>query len=323
MLKGVMNRVLISRLSALGDTVCTLPVAVALKRSFPECHITWLVDPRFAGVVECCTAVDEVLTFKPGLRSLPRFSSPFDVALDMQGLLKSAIPVALSRAKLKLAYHWQREGSGLFAQRVLPDPSSFHIVDQYVDVAREFGCSMDKAEFDLVPGQEEILSVRAKLKGKGVSGRFVVLNAGAGWATKRWPPESFARVAEAIADAGLNAVLVGGNGPADREAAQEVCAASRQPPASMLGETSVRELIALIRLASAHIGGDTGSTHIAAALDVPAIGLYAITRLERSCPYGQRDRCLYDPGGLKLIPAADVMAKLFEALDPPGHTLGS
>ena len=318
-----MKRVLISRLSALGDTVCTLPVAVAIKREFPECHITWLVDPRFAGVVECCASVDEVFRFKPGIFSWPKFSRRFDAALDMQGLLKSAVPVGLSRAERKLAYHWQREGAGLFANRVLPDPTSFHVVDQYVDVARALGCSTDRAEFGLAPLQDDVLTVRAKLKAKGVSGRFVVLNAGAGWVTKRWPARSFAQLADSISEAGLKAILVGGGNEADRAAAQEVCDQSKEPPVSMLGETSVRELIALIRLASAHVGGDTGSTHISAALGVPAIGLYAITRPDRSCPYGQRSRCLYDPAGLDRIPPADVVQKLFEALELPGHTLDS
>ncbi len=59
------ERFLLSRLSALGDTVCSLPAAMALKQGFPECHITWAVDPRFAGIVECCEAVDEVVRVKP------------------------------------------------------------------------------------------------------------------------------------------------------------------------------------------------------------------------------------------------------------------
>jgi heptosyltransferase-1 len=314
-------RFLISRLSALGDTVCTLPVAVALKRQFPDCHVTWVVDPRFAGVVECCLAVDEIVRFKPSLRSLPKFSGPFDAALDMQGLLKSAIPVACCKAEQKLAYHWQREGAGLFAQRVLPDPTSFHVVDQYVDVARALGCTTERAEFGLAPLQEDVLTVRAKLKSRGVSGRFVALNAGAGWVSKRWPPKGFAEVADWVAANGLTAVLIGGAGPADKAVAEEVCALAKQPPVSLLGETTIRELIALIRLASAHVGGDTGSTHIAAALEIPAIGLYALTRPERSCPYGQRDRCLYDPEGLDRISASDVIAKLSEAVEQPGHTL--
>ncbi|AIE84252.1 glycosyltransferase family 9 protein [Fimbriimonas ginsengisoli] len=296
-----MQRFLISRLSALGDTVCSLPAAAALKKTFPECHITWTVDPRFAGIVECCTAVDEVLRVKPSLRSIPVYDHAFDAALDLQGLLKSALCIARAKADRKVGYHWQREGAALFSEKILPDPSSFHVVDQYVDVARALGAECHRADFALKPKEEDILSVRRKLKERGVVGRIMVVNAGAGWATKRWPAEHFARVIDAVQAEGVQAVLVGGKAKADRAAAAEVVARCATAPADLLGETNVSELVALIRLASVHLGGDTGSTHIAAALDTPAVGLYSITRPRRSCPYGQIDRCHYDPSGLANI----------------------
>lgn len=294
-------RFLISRLSALGDTVCSLPAAVALKKTWPDCHITWVVDPRFAGVVQCCSAVDEVLALKPGFKNIPKYDQPFDAAIDLQGLLKSAVCIWKAKATRKVGYHWQREGSRFFSARVVPDPSSFHVVDQYVDVVRALGAQMDRADFGLKAPHEDVLSVRAKIKAKGLVGRFVVMNAGAGWETKRWPADHFAKVIDALADHGMPTVLVGGKAEADRSAADQVIAACTSKPFDMLGETNVRELIALLRLTSCHVGGDTGSTHIAAALDTPAVGLYSITRPQRSCPYGQIERCHYDPEGLAKI----------------------
>ncbi|HWD41269.1 MAG TPA: glycosyltransferase family 9 protein [Fimbriimonas sp.] len=307
-------RFLISRLSALGDTVCSLPAAVALKGRFPDCHITWVVDPRFAGIVECCSAVDEIYRYKPKVGQWPKIDGPFDVAMDLQGLAKSSLPVLFAKAKQKVGYHWQREGAGLASSAVLPDPTSFHVVDQYVDVARSVGAVADRAAFGLVPKQEDILSVRAKLKQNGISGRFVVLNAGAGWATKRWPATHFARLADLIHGEGVPCVLVGGGADADRAAAEEVTGRADNAPVNLLGQTSVRELVALIRLASAHIGGDTGSSHIAAALDVPAIGLYGITNPRRSCPYGQIERCHYEPLGLDRIRPEDVFESVRQVL---------
>jgi lipopolysaccharide heptosyltransferase I len=307
---------LISRLSALGDTVCSLPAAAALKAAFPDARITWAVDPRFAGIVECCTAVDEVVRVKPSLKTIPKYEEKFDAALDLQGLLKSALCISRAKAERKVGYHWQREGSWLFSQRVLPDPSSFHIVDQYVDVARAVGGKADRADFAMRPKEEDILSVRRKLKERGVIGRIVVVNAGAGWVTKRWPAEHFARTIDGIHGEGVRVVLVGGKADADREAADEVIRRCAEPPADLLGATSVRELVALMRLASAHIGGDTGSTHLAAALDIPAVGLYSITRPKRSCPYGQIDRCFYDAGGLANIqpePVLDLVRDILRA----------
>jgi ADP-heptose:LPS heptosyltransferase len=294
--------------------VCSLPAAVALKKTWPEAHITWVVDPRFAGVLECCSAVDEIVAIKPSLRSIPRYSTPFDAAIDLQGLLKSAICIWRAQAKRKVGYHWQREGSRLFSSRVVPDPSSFHVVDQYVDVVRALGAEASAAEFSLKPKPEDVLAVRAKLKAKGLVGRFVVVNAGAGWSSKRWPPKHFASVIDALAKQNMPTVLVGGRADADRAAANEVLSACGSAPIDLLGETSVRELIALLRLSSCHLGGDTGSTHIAAALEIPAVGLYSITRPARSCPYGQIERCHYDPSGLANILPEDVRMTVEQAI---------
>lgn len=307
-----MKRILISRLSALGDLVCSLPAAAALKRTFPESHITWVADPRFGAVAECCEAVDEVIKVKPGFRpaTWPRFEVEFDLALDLQGLVKSALVLGRARAKEKLGYHWQREGAWLFSRPILPDPSSTHIVDQYVDVARAAGGEAGRAEFRLVPPPDALASVRAKVARPD----YVVINAGAGWATKRYPGTQFAQVIDALASNGLHAVLVGGKADADRAAAEETMRACHSEPQSLLGQTSIPELIALISGARAHVGGDTGSTHIAAALGVPAVGLYSITRPERSCPYGQRHNCLYDPRGLRHISADAVVDKVKSVL---------
>jgi ADP-heptose:LPS heptosyltransferase len=303
-------RFLISRLSALGDLVCSLPAASALKATWPDCHITWVADPRFAAVADACTAVDEVIRWKPaGLRRL-RLEGEFDAAFDLQGLFKSGWVVAGARAKSKLGYHWQREGAQLFSQSVAPDPTSFHVVDQYVDVVRAHGAVADRANFNLKPTEEAVLSVRRKLKERGISGRFVVMNAGAGWATKRWPAGHFAQLIQQLE---LPVVLVGGPAPADRAAGDEVAAAGALFT-NLIGETSVAELIALIRLSSAHVGGDTGSTHLAAAMDIPAIGLYSITRPQRSCPYGQIERCHYDPAGLAQISPEAVLKTLEVAI---------
>ncbi|HRI44469.1 MAG TPA: glycosyltransferase family 9 protein [Fimbriimonadaceae bacterium] len=304
------RRILIARLSSLGDVICGLPVAVALHEAFPGDEISWAVDPRFAGIPLCCTAIDHtILVRKP--TDVDPFR-PFDVAIDLQGLLKSALVVARSGASVKVGYHWQREGARLFSRPVLPDPTSIHIVDQYVDVARALGATMHTARFGLKPLAEDLDDMRRllaeqQIDATRVEGRFVVLNAGAGWASKRWPPASFAEVALGLRERGLHAVFIGA-GEADRAAFREVAAAGALDAVSLLGKTTVRELVALLTLAHAHIGGDTGSSHLAAALGVPAIGLYSITRPERSCPYGQIDRCLYSPHALSDIAPAEVLA---------------
>src|SRR6185436_2738288 len=148
------------------------------------------------------------------------------------------IIVGTARATRKLGYHWQREGSNLFSRPVLPDPTSVHIVDQYVDVARALGARADRAEFVLAPFEEDVHSVRTNLAAKGWDGRPLALfNAGAGWATKRWSAAKFAQLADRIVAEGAAVAFLGA--PSDRSTLEEVRAHGAQSALDMVGETSV------------------------------------------------------------------------------------
>jgi ADP-heptose:LPS heptosyltransferase len=182
-------------------------------------------------------------------------------------------------------------------------------VDQYVDVARVAGADADAADFGLEPTAEATSSVQAKLAS---SQPYVVCNAGAGWASKRWPPAHFGRLAEGLETRGLRPVFIGAK--ADSNVFDEVRATTSAGTTSLVGQTSIAELIALIAGAKAHVGGDTGSSHIAAALGVPAVGLYSTTSPSRTCPYGQIDRCLYDSDGLDRIPPERVLDEVLGAI---------
>lgn len=281
-------RVLISRLSAMGDVVCSLPVATAFKASFPDCHVTWAVSPAFAPLVERCRAVDHVVKVKPTLSTAReqwdaiRAMDPFDLALDVQGLTKSAFVVAAARAKRRLGYHWQRELAPFFSQKVRPDPTSVHVVDQYVDVARAAGCSCDRAVFGLAPTDEDLTNAR-RLVG---AGPYAVVHPGGGWASKRWAPENVREVCRTLTQRGVRPVLIGTK--AEEQAEREV---GPDAALSLVGKTDLGTLVGLVAGCHLHVGGDTGSTHLAAALGRPCVGLYLVTRPERSSPYGQAMRC--------------------------------
>ena len=286
-------RILISRMSALGDVVCSLPAAVSLREAFPDAEIHWMVDKRFRGIVDCCTAVNHTVELPKSLAAIKtkmQQLGEFDLALDLQGLLKSALPVFMAQAKAKFGYHWQREGAALLVPRVKPNPRSIHVVDQYLDVAVAAGGTLVNKGFGLQPKPEDLEIVQAKLHEAGLqpSTPFVLMNAGAGWVTKRWNPAHFAHVARAVQAKGFQVAFLGTE--ADRPAFQEVIA-HNVSAIDMLGKTNVRQLVALTSLARLHLGGDTGSTHLAAALNIPAIGVYTLTKPDRSCPYGQREHC--------------------------------
>lgn len=283
-----------------------------MKSLDPTAEVVWAVDKRFAGVPKLCGSIDHVIELDGSVGSWGRqvrALGKFDFALDMQGLAKSAWVVANAKAGRKLGYHWQREGSALASGKVWPDPTSLHVVDQYIDVARAAGATVGTATFDLNPAEEDIEVMSERLVDAGWDGtsKIVLCNAGAGWATKRWAPENFAFVAEKVREAGGQVAFLGTEG--DRPAYAAVQEADKGETIDMLGKSNVRQLVALVSLSSVHLAGDTGSTHIAAALGKPAVGVYTLTNPVRCCPYLQFDRC----ASLEAGAVADETVRLLTA----------
>lgn len=288
-------RFLVARMSSMGDVIHTLPVAAALKGLAEDVEIVWAASRTYGSLVSLCTAVDETVIMKNSFWknvSVVKGLGKFDVALDMQGLFKTAWVVFHADAPKKLGYHWQREGAGLFSSPVKPDPTSHHVVDQYLDVARALGSKVHKAEFCLKPRSDEVAKMQELLAGAGrdESRPLVLANPSSARAVKRWSPDLMAHAVRILDAAGFQVAFIG---TAQEDwAYQEVADCGLPSVMNLLGKTSVTELVALISLAKAHIGGDTGSTHIAAALGIPAYSVYTATRPQRSCPYGQIHRCM-------------------------------
>lgn len=309
---GSVRRVLIIKLSAFGDIIHALPVAAALKSSFPHVEVTWAVEEAFAALVVGNPSINHILTL-PKVRG--RFlRSPvfhreyflrlrdvrrrrFDLTLDLQGLTKSAVVAAASGARLRLAYHWVREAASLFERAVPREPKSVHIVDQYLDVARFLGANAECPQFPFHIPEEDEAAVAAMLSERGIDLEtpFVSVNPASALAIKQWAPGNYARLLDLLnARFGLKGVLV----TADRAVAAQVEAEASSPFANLAGRTNLKELGAVLRRSAVHICGDTGSGHMAAALHRPVVALVGPTDADRICPYGQRsnvirhsDRC--------------------------------
>jgi heptosyltransferase I len=287
-------RILVARMSSMGDVVHTLPVAAALKSISDDVEVVWAASKRWAPIVKLCRSVDQVVTAKGRAFEDWRIAQDlgrFDAALDMQGLFKTGFFVGAAKADQKLGYHWQREASWLFSSPVRPDPTSIHVIDQYLDVPRALGAKVHWPNFDLHPTQEDQSRMAGLLGEQGwEKGRpLIAVNPSSARVVKRWAPECLARAVRLICQAGAQCFFIGA--PGEEAAFEEVAAEGIPPVMSLVGKTSPAELVAAISLADAHIGGDTGSTHIAAALGKAAYSVYTATRPERSCPYGQIHRC--------------------------------
>ncbi len=294
-----LRHVLIVKLSSIGDVIHALPVASALKRRHPSLRITWAVEQWTAPLVEGHPAVDRIVVFptmvnwpgRPGawwseMRAAVRAlrGESYDVALDLQGLARSAMVSWLSRAPRRIARAGQREGAHLVSDAVPLPATTIHAVDEYLCVARALGAAVDPVEFALPVRADARQSVDWLLEEHRVpAGRpLIVVNPSAARKWKHWPAERWAEVAEALADAGT--VIVIGT-TSQVSAHREITERARRRPIDLTGRTTLAEVIALIDRAALHLAPDTGTVHIAVALGTPVVAVYGPTSRARVGPY--------------------------------------
>lgn len=292
------KNILIVKLSAIGDVIHALPVAHALKQKYPQARITWIVEKPAYDLLTNNPNIDEVIVFdKPRFKSLagllkysPEFSARlrerhFDLALDLQGLFKSAAIVALSNAKQRLGYCNMRELSHLVSKPVCGKHSEGHVVERYLDVARYIDCDVKKAEFTLNNTPEEATNAAAIAKQAGIpSGQpYVILAPGTNWPSKCWPVERFGELAAEINRNGIIPVITGGASDANLAVTiRDACPMA----VDLTGKTTLKELVFLMKGAICFVGGDTGPMHLAAAVQIPVVALFGPTDPERNGPYG-------------------------------------
>ena len=309
------------KLSAIGDVVHALPVAAALHAALPQARLTWIAERREAAVLRDHPALNEIVPVDT--RSWRRARRPlavaetsgalvalrrhlraarFDVAIDLQGLIKSGVITAATGAPLRIGFaaaHCREGLNALFTnQRVAPPPSARHIVDRYLALVEPLGARARAVEFVLPTDAAAEARVDGFLMGAGLKprGRLVVLNPGAGRADKRWPTERFHALARRLADEAGASVLVTW-GPNELADAREIVGTDAAGRATLAPPTNLDELLAVLRRASVVVAGDTGPLHMAAALGTRCVGLYGPTAAERNGPYGGGHRALQSPDG--------------------------
>lgn len=308
--------ILIVKLSSLGDVVHALPVAATLRARLGGARIAWAVERREAAVLAGHPALDEIITVDTrawrrlgelataarGVWSLAsRLSAArFDVVIDLQGLIKSGVLVAMTRAPQRVGFAARdlREPlSALFTNRRLARPAGRHVVEQYLALLEPLGLGAPVLEFRLPsdPAAEagaDAFFVAAGLKPRD---RVVVLNPGAGRPGKRWPADRFAALSRRLADESVARVVVVW-GPGEEGVARAITEGAGGRVA-MAPPTDLLQLIALLRRASVVVAGDTGPLHLAAALGRPCVGIYGPTAAWRNGPYGPAHRTLQGAQG--------------------------
>ena len=271
-------RILVVRLGAMGDILHTLPAVAWLKQSHPDSPLTWLVEPRWAPLLEGNPYVDQVVPLRrqsfAGLVETRRQlrAAPYDFAVDFQGLLKSAMCGSAAHPDRFFGFHQsqvrERLAALFYSHQTLS--RAVHVVDRNLELAQACGGrGMELMEpfFPLPPGRAE---------GDLPPGDFVLASPLAGWASKQWPMEHYSSLAARLRDElGIPLVLDGPPG-ADFSAA----AAAFPHYASLPG------LIHATRRAAAIVGVDSGPLHLAAALGKPGVAIFGPTDPARNGPYG-------------------------------------
>ena len=289
------RRVLIVKLSAIGDVLHTLPAAVAVRRALPEAEIAWAVEGRARDLLDGHPAVDRVISLKrhwltsPAavweIRKTLQAFAP-DVTIDAQGLLKSGVLAWLSAAGMRIGYAAPeaREGSALFSTHRVT-PTAAHVVDRHLQLLAPLGITSDAPRFGMPRPDNARRSVDAWWKTLALPDAPAVLNPGAGWPSKLWPPERFAAVARQLGRRhGLVSLVVWG-GASERAAAERIVAAS-EGEAVMAPATSLTELADVAARARVFLSSDTGPLHLAAAMGAPCVGLFGPVPASRNGPYG-------------------------------------
>jgi len=298
------DKILIIKPSSLGDIVLALPTLSALRTSFPQAHISWLVRTQFAQLLENHPFLDDIVLFDRELLgkawcNVKAFSSllslvrrlkreKFDLVLDLQGLFRSAALGYICGCKRRYGMSRCRELAHIFyTNRVEQPPDCVHLVDYYLEIAASAGAEKTGVEFVLPEFPSAVESVGRMLMNYDISAAgYAVLVPGSAHKDKRWCVERFAAVADKISgDFGLSVVAVGTEH--EKELIQRLNDYAKVRTVSLAGRTNIKELVELLRLAKVVISNDTGPGHIAAALDVPSIMVFGRSNPARVAPYGK------------------------------------
>jgi len=307
MSEGLKN-ILIIKPSSLGDIVLALPALTALRKSFPDAKISWLIRPEFAPLLENHPHLTEIITFDrkflgkawfhPGafgaLISLIRRlrQAKFDAVIDLQGLFRAASLAWLSGCKRRFGMAKTRELAHLFYTHKTPQTKELiHLVDYYLEITKTAGAAESDVQFVLPHHPEAADSLGRLLKSHDIEPEnYAVFVPGSAHKDKRWPIERFAELAGKISSQfGLPIVATGNAGEA--ALIENLKELAKVPVANIAAQTSLSELVVLLKNAKLVVSNDTGPGHIAAALSTPLVLMFSWSNPARIAPY-KRSECL-------------------------------
>jgi heptosyltransferase I len=286
---GPRPRILLIRLSAIGDVIVTTPVLRALREALPEARLAWLVEEKSAGVLQGHPMLDELIVWprtswsrqSGGFARVARHAAffadlrrrQFDVAIDFQGLLRSAWAAVASGARHRIGNTGTREGSGLLYTIRLARPTEPSSRQRCLDLLKPLGIESRDRRMMIPVSAEERESAGCFLEREGVGSRpYVCLCPATTWPNKHWIEERWARLADTVRER-FDLVPVFMGAPADLPMLNRIQAAMRWAPVIAAGKTSLTGAAALLERAWAVVSVDTALMHLGVAVGTPVIGL--------------------------------------------------
>ena len=291
--------ILIVRLGALGDIIHAVPAAAALRNAFPDARIDWLVDAKHRAMIDLVSVVDRAVVLErpsmAGWIDVTRRmrSAGYNVAIDFQGLMKSAVLARVSGAPRVIGFsiwHLREKTARPFYSETGrpangPAAASEHVIHKNLSLLSAVGVKDVQVRFPLADVESRALTeVRTALGGERP---FVLINPGAAWPNKRWPPERFGEIAAFLQDIrGLPSLVLWGPG---EEGLAGAVVETSGGAARVAPPTTLADLLALCRAASLMVSGDTGPLHMAGAAGTPTVSLFGPTDPHRNGPWHSED----------------------------------
>ncbi|MCB1126819.1 MAG: glycosyltransferase family 9 protein [Verrucomicrobiae bacterium] len=297
------RRILILKPSSLGDVIQAIPVLRLLKRHLPASEIHWWIDTGLSALFEDDPDLAGLQLFdrrrwtRPTgwplmIRSLRRMRQlGFDWVIDLQALARSAIVAWLSRGRLIVGLEDPREGAPAFYDEAVLRPSrNTHAVDWYLSVLDRLGIAKE-TPFDWLPPRP-VVAKRIRERWPVAGGRWIALQPGARWVTKRWPARHFQQLVGTLAARlpDVRFAILGSRAEADL--GREVATGAPDRCLLLAGDTTLPEMVEWLRGCELLVTNDTGPMHAAAALGKPVLALFGPTEPRRTGPYGQIEHVL-------------------------------
>jgi len=305
------QRILIIRLSSIGDVVRTLPALSSLRREFPHAHIAWVAEDKSIGILEGHPHLDEIICFErktiarslknplhvhEGLSRLARFLAGirrgrFDLVFDFHGILKSGLVALWSGAPTRVGFGrgFVKESSHIFANRkVRPSDAALPRVERNLELIRPFVSPenlTDKAVLGLSGKHRETAAAFVKQR-FGASHPLIGIHPGTSRTIKKWPTRSFAALCDMLADS-LSAKLLLTWGPGEHDKVMQIHSLSKALPEIGPQTQSLLELAALLEQCDLVVTVDSGPMHIASAIGTPVVAIFGPTDIRVNAPYWQ------------------------------------